>query len=286
VLAPLSYGGKLYGVPSDIHRLNTIFYNRKVLRSYGLVEPRTLDDLRAMGRRLEGSGVSLLAIGSREPWTLALFAFESLLVAREGPAFYENYFRGRLKADDPHVLGAIRNMLDLLAFANDDHPQLTWLQAVDLVIRGKAAMTVMGDWARGYFAAKGLKVGQDFGEMAFPQSDATFVYTSDAFALPVLAKNRAGAERLLRTIGSIDGQRAVNEAKDALSARMDVPPTDDPVLTRKFGLFKKGPLVLALSGLVPARFADDVAQALAETVEQRDIEPTVETLRSRYVLLQ
>jgi glucose/mannose transport system substrate-binding protein len=286
VLEQLSYGGKLYGVPSNIHRLNTIFYNKAVFRSFGLSEPKTIDDLKAMGRRLEGTGVRLIAIGTREPWTLELLAFECLLVAREGPSFYDGYFRGHFRADDPRVVADLKALLELLAFANDDHSRLTWHQAVDLVVRGKAAMTVMGDWARGSFSAHGFRIDEDYGEMAFPQSEEAFVYTSDAFPLPIHAKNRAGAERLLRTIGSIEGQLAVNGARDSLSARMDAPAPADPVLAQKYALFKRGPLVLALSGLVPSRFAEDLAAALAEVADQRDVEPAVQTLRSRYALLK
>jgi hypothetical protein len=33
-------------------------------------------------QKLSGSGIHLLALGSREPWTLELLAFECLLIAR------------------------------------------------------------------------------------------------------------------------------------------------------------------------------------------------------------
>jgi hypothetical protein len=47
-----------------------------------------------------------------------------------------------------------------------------------------------------------------------------------------------------------------------------------------------GLMVLALSGIVPPRFAEDVGAVLAEMAAQRDIEPVVHTLRSRYALLR
>ena len=186
-----------------------------------------------------------------------------------------------------HASWPISNaLLALLDFANEDYAQLSWLQAADLVVGGKAAMTIMGDWARGSFENHGLKIGEDYGEMAFPETDGVFVFTSDAFPLPKRARNSEGAIRLLRTMGSAEGQRAMNGAKVALSARTDVPPVDDPVLAKKFALFKKGPLVLALSGLVPGRFADDLASGLADAALQHDAEPAIHALRSRYALLR
>ena len=283
----ISYDGKIYGAPADLHRNNTVFYNKKIFAKYGLTEPKTLGDLAAMGGKLRGSGVSLIAVGSREPWTVALLMFECLLVAREGPTVYQDYFTGRLTASDPRVLRTLQAGLELFAFVNPNHRDLSWLQAVELVTHGEAAMTVMGDWARAPFVVGGLKLGVDYGEIPFPQTAGTFVFSADAFALPVDAKNRAGVERLLAVIGSPDGQRVISQTRGTLSARVDVPPpASDPVLAANYALLQKGSLVLALSGLLPADFTDDLGAALLEMLDEHDIDPVVHTLRSRYMLLQ
>jgi glucose/mannose transport system substrate-binding protein len=287
VLEQVSVDGKLYGIPANVHRLNSVFYSRKVFERFGLSEPKSVDDLRAMGKKLRGSGVSLLALGSHEPWTVSLMVFECLLIAREGPDTYRRYFEGSLKADDPRIVRTLQASLELLDLANPDHETLSWLQAVDMVVRGQAALTVMGDWARVSFNARGLVLGVDYGEIAFPGTEGTFVFTSDAFPLPAAARNPAGARHLLATIGSVEGQRAINAAKGALPARLDVAmPDADPVLKAKQALMQKGPMVLALSGMLPRMFEDDLAAALSEMIAHHDIEPVLQTLRSRYPLLK
>lgn len=286
LIAQLSFDQKLYAVPSNLHRINTVFYNRKIFAEHGLREPTSLADLQGIIDKLAGSGVAPIALGSREPWTLALLFFECLLVAREGPKFYADYFRGNLSPDEPRVVQTIDAGLELLDAVNKNHAQLSWLQALELVVRGRAAMTVMGDWARVSFNAHGLQLGSDYGEFAFPGSGDTFVYTSDTFPLPAAAKNRSGATRLLRTLGSREGQLAMAQAKGSLPARFDLPPPEEPALRQKHTLAQAGPMVLALSGLVPALFAEDLARALAEAAQQRDREPVVQTLRSRYALLK
>jgi len=283
----VSYDGKIYGVPADLHRNNTVFYNKKIFARYGLAEPKTLADLTAMGEKLRGSGIPLIAVGSREPWTVALLMFECLLVAREGPAFYQDYFTGGLTAADPRVIRTLEAGLGLFAFVNPNHRELSWLQAVEMVTHGEAAMTVMGDWARAPFIEGGLKLGEDYGEMPFPETAGTFVFSADAFTLPVDAKNRPGVQRLLSVIGSPEGQQAISHSRGTLSARIDVPPPEtDPILTANYALLKKGPLVIALSGLLPAQFGDDLSAALTEMLDQHDVDPVVHTLRSRYVLLR
>jgi len=287
LLDQVSFDGKMYGVPSNVHRINSVFYNCKVFEKYGLSVPTSVADFRGMARKLKGTGVSLLAVGSKEPWTLALVTFESLLVAREGPTFYTDYLHGKLRADDPRMLATLQAMLEIGTYFNPDHLERNWLQAIELVVRGQAAMTPMGDWASMLFNAQGMKNGEDYAEIAFPGTEGTFVFTADSFALPVDAKNRAGAERLLHTLGSPEAQRAIALAKGALSPRADVqPPATQPIQLQKHALWQKGALVLALSGIAPPRFSEDVAVALAEMLDHRDIEPVVHTLRSRYALLK
>ncbi len=285
VIEALSYDGKMYAVPSNLHRLNVVYFNKKVFAEHHVPLPTSIADLERAGEVLRAAGVDLFAVGSRDPWTLSLFVFECLLVAREGPDFYQDYFRGRLQPDDPRIVATLRHALRLMQWANRDQRQLSWLQALDLVSRGRAAVAVMGDWARVSLNASGLKIGADYGELAFPGSATTFVYTSDTFPLPVAARNSEGARRLLSTIGSREGQRALSVAKSALPARVDVE-LDDAVLTDKAQLLQTGRLVFALSGAVPAQFAEDLNTALAEMIDQQDVEPVVQTLRTRYALLK
>jgi len=287
LLDQVSYDGKIYGLPANVHRINSVFYNRRVFDKYGLTVPATVADLKSIGKKLKGTGIVPLAMGSKEPWTLALLGFECLLVSREGPTFYEDYLHGKLKADDPRVRATLDELLDLGAIFNSDHAQSNWLQAVEMVTRGEAAMVAMGDWATVFFIAQGMRPGKEYGEIAFPGSENTFVFTSDAFALPADAKNEAGAERLMRTIASPDGQRVIARKKAALSPRADVVPgADDPTTFQKHELWLHGNLVLALSGIAPPRFSEDLAAALAEMFDRHDVEPVVHTLKSRYALLK
>jgi len=257
-----------------------------VLARHGFGAPTTVDELFEVSAALAKAGVTPIAVGSREPWTLALFVFESLLVAEQGATFYTDYLSGRLEPDDPKVVLVLEKAIDLFAFFNQDHARLSWLQAIELLIGGKAAMTVMGDWARVTLNASGMKLDTDYGEQAFPGTAATFVFTSDTFSVPVHAKNRAGARRLLETIGSREGQRALNLAKGSLPARGDVDIGGDAALRDKHERFQGGETALALSGLVPSQFAEDLGQALAEMAASHDPEPVVHTLRSRYALLR
>ena len=287
VLAQVSYQGKIYGVPVNLYRVNTIFYNERIFHRYGLAAPTTLADLPAMAEKLRGSGIPLVAMGSRDPWTLALLTFECLLVAREGPDFYANYFHGRVPADDPRLVATLQAALGWQTFFNPDHARLSWSDAVDMVVEGRAAMTVMGDWATSEFNSRGLRPGVDFGEVPFPGTASTFVFTADSYGLPAAAKNVAGARRVLATLATPAAQQAINGPLSALSARLDVPaPAGAALAAENHRLLERGALVLALSGLVIPRYASDVSASLTEMMAEHDVEPAVHTLRSRHILLR
>lgn len=288
ILATASFGGKLYGLPTNIERVNSLYVNRAVFEHVGVAPPHTVSELLKVSQELKEAGVTPLSLGTRHPWTAVMVIFECLLVAREGPAFYRDYFSGRLVPDDARVRHTLEESLALFAYANSDHVQRDWVQAVDPLFAGRAAMTIAGDWARLLFNAKGWRAESDYSEIAFPGTAGTMVFTCDTFALPVDARNKDGARLVLGTMASVEGQRAMNEVKTQLPARLDValPANADTASREKLALAKNETVVLALSGLVPRRFSADLGNAAAEMVAARDTAPVLQTLRSRYALLK
>src|SRR5690606_5990899 len=106
-------------------------------------------------------------------------------------------------------------------YANEDRASLSWADAAQTVLDGKAAMTIMGDWAEGYFLGKGAVPNEDFGWVAAPGTDGVFMWLSDSFGLPVGAPNRDNAVAWLRVLGSREGQDAFNPKKGSIPARTD-----------------------------------------------------------------
>jgi glucose/mannose transport system substrate-binding protein len=283
----LSYQGKLYGVPANIHVLNLLYYNKKIFAEHHLAVPTSIAELKMAGERLRAAGIPLIALGRKDEFPLPLLVFEAILVAQEGAAFYRDYFSGKLAPDDPAMRRTLETAIALFRYINADSGELSWFQAAELVKNGRAATTVMGDWASAAFQRGGIRPDSEIGEAPFPGSQGTLVFTSDVFSMAVGSKNPAGAKRLLATIGSVPGQKAINLAKGSLPARTDaIWEGFDAFRTRKEATLRNGQLVMALSGFVPARFYADVTAGLMEALEQRDAEPVLQVLRSRYALLK
>jgi glucose/mannose transport system substrate-binding protein len=221
VLDAVSCRGHVYAVPLDIHRLNTLFYNQQIFADHNLAVPTTLDELFAAAETLKSAGVTPFALSS-EPWTLSLLLFENLLVAEGGATYYNDYFLGRLPSGDgPQVAAALDDLARVLSYTTIQTITVDWGAAVSAVIHGAAAMTVMGDWDKGYAVASGLipDGGPALGQAPMPGTVGKFVFTTDTFGLPKGVLNPTGARYLLELAGSKVGQDIFNPVKGSISPR-------------------------------------------------------------------
>jgi glucose/mannose transport system substrate-binding protein len=288
VLSAAGFDGEVYAVPVNVHRTNSLFYNRKIFDDFGLTPPQSLEELYAIAEVLELHGIVPLAVGAKGSWTLSLLFFENLLIAKQGADFYEQYFGGNIEAaSDPRMLDVLSESLRLWRYTNADARQIEWDAAVAMVHDGTAAMTVMGDWAKGTLEQLGGEPGVTFGQMPFPGTAGVFVFTADTFPLPKGAPRRKDALDFLGTLASLEGQNAFNPIKGSIPARTDIDPAAYDVLAQDMiADFRHDQLELALSGRAPAAFNEYVQDGLGDMVEQGDPEPARFALMNRYDVLQ
>jgi glucose/mannose transport system substrate-binding protein len=288
VLSAAGFDGEVYAVPVNIHRTNSLFYNKQVFADLNLTPPTSLEELYEVSEQLQAHDVVPLAVGAKGSWTLALLFFENLLIAKQGADFYQEYFSGNVDSGaDPRVLEVLDESLRLWRYTNADARQIEWDAAVAMVHDGRAAMTVMGDWAKGTLEQLGGIPGKTFGQIPFPGTSGVFVFTADTFPLPRGAPRRKDALEFLGTLASLEGQNAFNPIKGSIPARTDIDPTAYDVLARAMIKdFRRDTLKLALSGMAPAAFNDYVQIGLGDMVDQGDPEPARFALMNRYDVLQ
>ncbi|RIH86359.1 putative sugar-binding periplasmic protein [Meiothermus luteus] len=220
----ISYKGKIYSVPVNIHRSNVMWYVPAKLREWGVQPPKTWAEFLTVCQTLKGKGLEApLALG--ENWTQQ-HLWESVALGVLGAADYANLWTGKLRFTDPKAVAVWNTFGRVLDCANKDAAGLSWQQAVDRVLEGKAAFNIMGDWAAGYMTTtKGLKPGQDFGWAPAPGTAGVFMMLSDSFGLPKGVKNRTNTINWLRLLGSKEGQDTFNPLKGSIAARTDSDPS-------------------------------------------------------------
>lgn len=217
VLDIVSANGHFWSVPVNIHRANVLWYNKKVFADNNLQPPETFDDFFKVADALKAKGITALALGDKVPFASA-HLFETVLLGVLGPDDYKGLWTGKTDWNGAKVTQALETMKKILGYVNSDHAALTWDQANDLVIQGKAGMTIMGDWVNGDYTAKKFN---DYGWTATPGTKGVFDALSDTFALPKGAKNHDNAIAWLKVAGSVEGQDAFNPLKGSIPARTD-----------------------------------------------------------------
>ena len=215
-----AYGGHYWGVPVNIHRSNVLWYNKAVFADNGLEPPTTFDEFFQVADTLQAAGVTPLALGDNGIWA-ATHLMESVLLGSLGPDDYRGLWTGDTAWNGAEVQGALDTFAQMMGYVNEDHAALSWDQAAQLVADGDAAMTIMGDWAEGYFKSIGQTPNQEFGWVPSPGTAGTFIMLSDSFGLPQGAPHRDAAVAWLEVCGSQAGQDAFNPLKGSIPARTD-----------------------------------------------------------------
>jgi glucose/mannose transport system substrate-binding protein len=219
----MSYEGHVIAVPVDLHGANYQFYSVKIFDELKLQPPKTWDEFFAMAPKIKAAGYIPLAYGANAQQVDWLF--EALLAGAGGKELYRKVWvdhnaKAAGSADMAHVfdlMGQLRQYVDA------GSPNRKWNDTLALVETNKAALMVVGDWAKGDFAAANKKLGTDYGCQMAPGNQDAYVMTVDVFVFPKTDKpDQQGAQgKLAELMMDPAVQTRFNAFKGALPARLD-----------------------------------------------------------------
>ena len=235
VMAPqlvkqITYKGNLYSVPVNIHRANVLWFNPSVLKKAGITiadgSPLTWDQFIADLNAIKAKEPNVIPLSLAEEWTQK-HLLETVMIGVLGADGWNGLWAKGADWNSPKITEALNRFKTLLTYTNSDASSLTWQDAGKLVVDGKAAFNVMGDWQEGYFGGKvsagnlGHKSGVDYGWTAAADTSGTFDWLSDSFTLPKGALHRDAAVKWLTFLGSLKAQDTFNPVKGSIPARQD-----------------------------------------------------------------
>jgi glucose/mannose transport system substrate-binding protein len=241
----LNYEGHYYSVPVDIQRTNLQWYNTNTFQRLGILRaPITFTDWLSMAAVCKKANIPALAIGNADQWELTDL-FETVLIGNLGAQGYNSLWTGGISWYDPKVTAALNIFKIMMSSANPDYAKLTWQQAEQMVIDGKACTTITGDWVNLY--NKGVNF-TSAGWAAAPNNAGVFDISADTFALPVGSTNLTNAKNWLSMVGSQEGQVSLNPLKGSSCARTDCDPkVFDTYQQSAISNWKKDAIVPSLS---------------------------------------
>lgn len=229
LLELLTVDGKIYSVPSDIHRVNVVWTNNELLTAGGVdptVAPASVDAWIADLQKVRDSGVEYpLALGNG---LTQVTLFENVLIADLGAVLYQNLWKSTKNWEGARLVTAVDHYQQLLDFVDPGTGSQEWSDTIQQVITGHAAYVVMADYALSSFQRAGFTYGKQYSSMPMPNTVGMFDFLADSFTLPVGAVHDTAARAWLLTVSSAEGQKALSLVKGSIPARTDTVETDYP----------------------------------------------------------
>jgi|SRR5579871_1990635 len=184
VLQKITVDGHVYDAPVDIHGVNWMFYSTKVFQDLKLPPPKNWDEFFAIAPKLQEAGIIPLAIGAnaqQESWL-----FMALLAGVGGSDVYRAVAvdHDAKAAGSARVEAAFDVMGRLRPYVDAGSPNRKWNDTLALVETHKAALMIVGDWAKGDFSAANLTLDKDYGCELAPGTSDFYIMAIDAFAFP------------------------------------------------------------------------------------------------------
>ncbi len=225
IIDSIKVKGHYYAVPVNIHNPTWFWYSKSALQKAGVAsEPKSMEELFVALDKLKAAGLVPLAVGGQswQEW----ITFYSVLLHVGGKDAYLKFFKDHDAASvnaEP-MRKSLTALKKLQSYVDPGSPGRNWNDATAMVISGKAGFQIMGDWAKGEFAAANQTAGKEFGCFAGFGANAPYMVAGDVFVFPKTSnKDAIAAQHKLATVFTSPAtQVAFNNKKGSIPVRTDV----------------------------------------------------------------
>ena len=217
------FEGEFYCVPVNIHSWQWMWINNDVYKQVGLPVPQTFEEFLAGAPKIQEAGIIPLALGG-QGWQESGM-FDVVASSIMGFPLMQSIYRDKdLDAfRDGRFESVLNTYRELNQFTDEGSPGRLWNDTTAMVIEGKAAMQVMGDWARGEFAVAGKEAMVDY-SCVIPGKEKYVALGGDVFVFPKNDDPKVKDAQLAMASMMVNPtvQAKFNNAKGSLPMRLDV----------------------------------------------------------------
>jgi len=199
--------GKQYFVPMYNYPW-AVFYRRSVFEQRGYQPPRTLDDLKALGAKMQKDGLVPIAFADKDGWP-AMGTFDYLNMRINGYEFHIKLMAGEGSWDSKEVKTVFDTWKGLLPLHQTGSLGRTWQEAAQALLQKKAGMYLLGSFVGEQFPAGPDREDLDF--FPFPEVDPNVGTDAveapiDGFMMARRPKNEKGAKEFLSYLGTPEAE--------------------------------------------------------------------------------
>lgn len=233
--ASMTMDGKKWGVPYTYYQWG-IYYNKDVYKKVGVTEPKNWTEFVANCEKFKAAGIDCVTTGSKALWPIAGI-FDYINMRTNGYEFHMDLTAGKVKWTDPKVKATFAEWAKIIPYTTANHAAIDWQDAATLIVQGKAANYVMGNFSVDTFK-KGGMTNDNLGFMIFPEITAGIPRAeeapTDTFHIPSGAKNKADAKVFLAYVASAEAQTKMNAILGQLPVNNKATAADDPYIKAGF----------------------------------------------------
>ncbi|MHA7776580.1 ABC transporter substrate-binding protein [Roseibium sp. M-1] len=258
--ASMTIDGKKWGVPYTYYQWG-IYYNKDAYAQVGATVPETWEEFISNCAKFKDAGIDCVTTGTRALWPGAGI-FDYLNLRTNGYEYHMDLTGGKVAWTDEGVRNTFAEWNKLVepGYITQNHAALDWQDAAALLVQGKAANYVMGNFAVAVFKEGGM-TNDTLGFMPFPTINPDVVRAeeapTDTVHIPTGAKNPEDAKKFLAYLATADAQTKINAAMGQLPINSAATVGDDPYIQAGFELLSttKGGIAQFFDRDAPAEMA-------------------------------
>jgi multiple sugar transport system substrate-binding protein len=254
--------GKQYFVPVSYYPW-AVFYRKSIFEKNGWTEPKTLDELTALMKDMQGKKVTPFAFAAKDAWA-PMGTFDILNMRLNGYDFHIGLCKGEQKWDSPEVKNVFETWKTLLPYHQENALGRTWQEAATSMANEECGMYLLGT-----FVVDGVptETQDDLDFFTFPELDASI--GADALDAPIdgfcVASATSDEEAAKAFIGWLGTAEAADAGNNGASAPFIA--ANSNASTEKYGALQKKSVEVVQNAKSIAQFLDrDTNADLANTV--------------------
>jgi len=244
-LPSMTIDGKQWGIPYTYYQWG-IYYNKTVYDQVGAKVPETYDEFVANCALFKEAGIDCVTTGTKALWPGAGI-FDYMNLRTNGYDFHMDLANGKIPWTDDRVRATFAEWAKLVdpGYITANHAALDWQDAASLLVQGKAANYVMGNFSVAVFKEGGM-TDETLGFLPFPTINPDVLRAEDAptdtIHIPTGAKNPEDAKVFLAYMAGPDAQTKINAAIEQLPINKDATVNEaDPFIKAGFELLSTTP---------------------------------------------
>jgi multiple sugar transport system substrate-binding protein len=239
-LPSMTIDGKQWGIPYTYYQWG-IYYNRDAYAAAGVEVPgpegvswaQFLENC----EKFKAAGIDCITTGTKALWPGAGI-FDYLSLRTNGYDWHMQLTAGEIPWTDDSVRAVFAEFAKIQPYITANHAAIDWQDAAALLVQGKAAHYVMGNFAVGVFKEGGM-TNDNLGFMVFPEITPGIPRAeeapTDTVHIPAGAQNVEDAKKFLAFMASPEAQTKWNAAVGQLPTNKNASvAAEDPFLVAGF----------------------------------------------------